>query len=109
MAIPISRLSQLLAGCGSPTAMLVGLRDNGLVLQTATDDDLLEVIHRAESQTAREIAESGFTWASTDTRIPGLLAAHGYLTEKGLSWLPRPLSADELAKLRRYVSRESGR
>jgi hypothetical protein len=109
MAIPISRLSQLLAGCGCSTAMLVSLRENGLVLQTATDDQLLAVIRRAESQTAREMADSRFTWASTDARIPGLLAAYGYLTEKGLSWLPRPLSADELARLRRYVSRESER
>ena len=105
MAIPISRLSQLLASCASPADMLVSLRANALVLETTADGDLLAVIRRAEKQTADEIAEFGFAWATPDTRIPGLLAGYGYLTDKGLAWLPRPLSVDELAKLQHYVRR----
>ena len=86
MAIPRSKLSDLLDLCSSPDEMLSRLREGDLLSAVASEDRILQVIREGLKETADEIAEQGFTWATADTRIAGKLMLGGYLSEKGRDW-----------------------
>ena len=83
MALPRSKLSDLLGLCSSPGEMLSRLREEDLLSAAASEDRILQVIREGLKETADEIAERGFTWATADTRIARKLMLGGYLSQKG--------------------------
>ena len=103
MAIPRTKLSDLFGPCSSPGEMLSRLRGEDLVSPAASEDDILRVIQEGLKETADEIAERGFTWATADTRIAAKLALAGYLSEKGRSWVP---SESFLRRLLRRIAHD---
>ena len=62
------------------------MREEDLLSATASEDDILRVIQEGQDETADEIAEQGFAWATADTRIAGKLMLGGYLSAKGRNW-----------------------
>lgn len=110
MAIPRSKLSDLLGLCTSAEEMLSRLRGEELLSAAASEDDILRVIQEGLKETADEIAEQGFTWATADTRIAAKLALGGYLSEKGSGRLPFAMQGVSggslLRRLLRHLARE---
>jgi len=86
VAIPRSKLSDLLGLCSTPGEMLARLREEALLSPTASEDHILRVIREGLKEEADELAEQGFTWATADARIAWKLAAGGYLSKKGRRW-----------------------
>lgn len=88
MAIPPSRLSDLLGACSSPLEMLSKLKKENLLVVNTSDADVLKLIERCMEKESVEINKQGFTWANASTMIAHELSL-GYLTEKGMEWLAR--------------------
>lgn len=86
MAIPISKLSELLTECPSAEEALAKLRREGLLAEQSSDAEILKVIHEGTKKSADEIDAYGFTWATADTRIAHLLSC-GHLSQKGMEWV----------------------
>lgn len=86
MAIPPSKLSVFLDTCPVPEDALTKLRQEGLLDEKSSDDEVLEVIREAGKESADEVEAYGFTWASADTRIAHKLSL-GHLSQKGTEWL----------------------
>lgn len=86
MAIPPSKLSIFLDTCPVPEEALAKLRQEGLLDEKSSDDEVLEVIREAAKESADEVEAHGFTWASADTRIAYKLSL-GHLSQKGVEWL----------------------
>lgn len=89
MAIPVSRLSELLNDCPSPARALARLRHEALLDEKSSDDEILQVIDEGMKKSADEIDAYGFTWATAETRIAYQLSC-GYLSPKGMAWLASP-------------------
>ena len=84
MAIPRSKLSDLIGPSTSPIDILTRLREVGLLSEEAPDGEVLSRIQEAFAEEASEHRKQGFTWASADTRIPAKLTP--YLSKKGREW-----------------------
>jgi hypothetical protein len=86
VAIPVSRLSDFIDECLSPSEALSRLRKEALLDEKISDEDVLKLIQDGLRESADEIDAYGFTWASADTRIAHKLS-RGYLSKKGMEWL----------------------
>lgn len=84
--IPLSRLSDVIGGGRNPLWVWFKLRVAGCLDPAARLVDIWRIVREAQSADDREVADNGFSWASWNTRVPGMLTREDLLSKKGCAW-----------------------